>query len=156
MLKTIFIVLLMNVASHAIVESQIQQVMEQKVHQVLDILKTETFSQTQKEKKSIIVMDPVFDYTTMAKISLGKIWGTLSSREQEEFTQAFEKKMKYSYIDKLRLYNNQEVITKALKKVKSTRITLENQIIGKTDTYKVVYLFYKDNKKINGTSMMYI
>jgi len=137
----------MSVSSHAIVESQIQQVMDKKVHQVLNILKNSSLSQTQKEAKSIKVMDSVFDYATMAKISLGKKWKTLSVTEKKQFTKAFEKKIKYSYVDKLRLYDNQKVVTKALKKVKSTRITLENQIIGKTDTYKVVYLFYKDKKK---------
>ena len=137
----------MSVSSHAIVESQIQQVMNKKVHQVLDILKNSSLSQTQKETKSIKVMNSVFDYSTMAKISLGKKWKTLSTAEQKQFTKAFEKKIKHSYVDKLRLYDNQKVVTKSLKKVKSTRITLENQIIGKTDTYKVVYLFYKDKKK---------
>jgi len=147
MLKTILIIFALSISSHAIVESKIQQVMEKKVHQVLNILKNKALSQKQKEKKSITVMDSVFDYSTMAKISLSKKWKTLSATEKKQFTKAFEKKIKHSYIDKLRLYNNQKVITKQLKKLKSTRITLETQIIGKTDTYKVIYLFYKDKKK---------
>lgn len=147
MLKAIFTILIMSINSHAIVESQIQKVMDTKVHQVLNILKNSTLSQVQKESRSIKIMDSVFDYNTMAKISLGKKWKSLNAAEKKQFTKAFEKKIKHSYVDKLRLYNNQKVITKDLKKVKSTRITLENQIIGKTDTYKVVYLFYKDKKK---------
>lgn len=147
MLRAIITIMIMSISAHAIVESQIQQVMDKKVQQVLNILKNNTLSQTQKESKSIKVMDSVFDYGTMAKISLGKKWKTLSSAEKKEFTKAFEKKIKHSYVDKLRLYDNQKVITKALKKVKPTRITLENQIIGKTDTYEVVYLFYKNKKK---------
>ncbi len=147
MLKVILTVLIMSVSSHAIIESQIQQVMDKKVHQVLNILQNNSLSQAEKESKSIKVMDTVFDYPTMAKISLGKKWKSLSTAEKKQFTKAFENKIKHSYVDKLRLYDNQKVITKALKKVKSTRITLENQIIGKTDTYKVVYLLYKDKKK---------
>jgi phospholipid transport system substrate-binding protein len=147
MLKTILILLSLNVASHAIVESDIQKVMDKKVHQVLSVLKNKALSKRQKEKKSIVIMASVFDYHTMAKISLGKKWRTLSSVQQTQFEKAFEHKIKRSYVDKLRLYNNQKVVTKALKRVKATRITLENQIIGKTDTYKVVYLFYKNKKK---------
>jgi len=146
MLKTILIILSLSITSHAIVESKIQTVMDTKVQQVLNILKNKSLTQKQKEKKSITVMNSVFDYKTMAKISLGKKWKKLSDSEKKQFTKAFEKKIKYSYVDKLRLYNNQKVISKKLKKVKPTRITLENQIIGKTDTYKVVYLFYKDKK----------
>ena len=148
MLKTILIILSLCITSHAVVESQIQQVMDKKVQQVLNILKNKALTQKQKEKKSITVMNSVFDYKTMAKISLGKKWEKLNATEKKQFTKTFETKIKHSYVDKLRLYNNQKVISKKLKKVKPTRITLENQIIGKTDTYKVIYLFYK-NKKIN-------
>jgi phospholipid transport system substrate-binding protein len=146
MLKAILIVLSLSITSDAIVESQIQQVMDKKVQQVLNILKNKALTQKQKEKKSIAVMNAVFDYKTMAKISLGKKWKKLSATEKKQFIKIFEKKIKHSYLDKLKLYNNQKVISKKFKKVKATRITLENQIIGKTDTYKVVYLFYKDKK----------
>ena len=146
MFKILLIILGLSVTSNAVVESQIQQVMDKKVQQVLNILKNKALTQKQKEKKSITVMNSVFDYTTMAKISLGKKWKTLSTTEKAHFTKAFEKKIKYSYVDKLRLYNNQKVISKKLKKIKPTRITLENQIVGKTDTYKVIYLFYKKKK----------
>ena len=147
MLRTIITIMIMSISSHAIVESQIQKVMDKKIHQVLNILKNNTLSQTQKEAESIKIMNSVFDYETMAKISLGKKWKSLSNTEKKEFTKAFEKKIKHSYVDKLRLYDNQKVITKTLKKVKPTRITLESQVIGKTDTYEVIYLFYKNKKK---------
>ena len=35
------------------------------------------------------------------------------------------------------------MIIKELKKARSNRITLETQVIGLDDTYKVIYLFYK-------------
>lgn len=147
---TLFI---MSISSHAIVESQIQQVMDVKVHQVLKILKNSSLSQTQKEKKSIKIIDSVFDYATMAQISLGKKWKSLSKNEKIQFSNAFEKKIKHSYLDKLRLYNNQKVNIKTLKKIKSNRITLETQVIGPNETYKVTYLFYK--KKQNNQWYIY-
>ena len=145
--KIVLLLLLSVINSHAIEEQHIQKVMDSKVNKVLNVLKNKTLSHKQKEQKSIGIMDSVFDYRTMAQISLGKKWKTLSSKEKNQFASAFEKKIKYSYVDKLRLYNNQKVITKALKKPKSNRITLENQIIGKSDTYKVIYQFYKKKQK---------
>jgi len=128
---------------HAVEEANIKKVMNNKVKKVLRILKDTTLSPKQKEKKSLTVMDNIFDYPTMSQISLGKKWRSLSRTEKNQFARAFEKKIKHSYIDKLRLYNNQKVITKDLKKLKPNRISLEYQIIGKDGTYKVVYLFYK-------------
>ena len=117
--------------------------MDKKVRQVLKTLQDKTLSHHQKDKKNIRVIDDAFDYDLMARISLGKRWKSLSQNEKTQFTKAFEGKIKHSYLDKLKLYNNQKVNIKKLKKVKSNRITLETQVIGLDDTYKVVYLFYK-------------
>mgnify|MGYP000383272834 CR=1 FL=1 len=149
MLKKIILLLFISVISlYGLEEQNIQKVMDSKVRQVLNTLKDKTLSHHQKDKKNIRVIDDVFDYSTMAKISLGKKWKSLSNSEKSQFTKAFEGKIKHSYLDKLRLYNNQKVNIKNLKKVKSNRITLETQVIGVDDTYKVVYLFYK-NKQNN-------
>ncbi len=145
--KIVLLFLLSVMYSQAIEEQHIQKVMDSKVKKVLNILKNKALSQKQKEVKSIGIMDSAFDYQTMAQISLGKTWKTLSSKEKSQFAKAFEKKIKYSYVDKLRLYNNQKVIINALKKPKQNRITLESQIIGKSDTYKVIYQFYKKKQK---------
>ncbi len=154
MLKKILLILLLSsISSHAIKEQNIQKVMDSKVRKVLLVLKDKTLSQKQKEQKSIAVMKNAFDYRTMAQISLGKRWKTLSKKEKKQFTVAFEKKIKHSYVDKLRLYNNQKVIIKDLKKIKQNRITLESHIIGNNETYKVIYLFYK--KKSNNNWFIY-
>ena len=141
--KILLILMLSGISAHAIAEKNIKNTMETKTNKVLSVLKNSSLSQAQKEKKSITIMNSVFDYSIMAKISLGKTWKTLTQSQKRKFTKAFEKKIKHSYVDKLRLYNNQKVITKDLKKIKSNRITLENQIVGSNNTYKVVYMFYK-------------
>ncbi|HIQ28349.1 MAG TPA: ABC transporter substrate-binding protein [Sulfurovum sp.] len=154
MFKKILILLLFSVVLlNAIEESKIEKVMSVKVKKVLQILKNKSYSQKQKNKKAIKIMDSVFDYQTMAKISLGKYWKKLTKTEKKQFIKAFEKKIKHSYIDKLKLYNNQAVIIKGIKKIKSNRITLTNEIIGNHETYKVVYLFYK--KKTNNQWYIY-
>jgi len=154
MLKKVIILLLLSVVSlYAIEEQNIKKVMDTKVRKVLLVLKDKTLSQQQKEQKSLGVMDNVFDYYTMARISLGKRWKSLTKNEKTQFVNAFEKKLKLSYLDKLRLYNNEKVIIKNVKKIKHNRSTLETEIIGLDGTYKVIYLFYK--KKQNNHWYIY-
>ncbi len=154
MLKKVIILLLLSVVSiYAIEEQNIKKVMDTKVRKVLDVLKDKTLSQQQKDQKNIRVIDDVFDYYTMSQISLGKRWKSLTKNEKTQFSNTFEKKIKHSYLDKLRLYNNQKVIIKDVKKIKHNRSTLETQIIGLDDTYKVIYLFYK--KKQNNRWFIY-
>ena len=144
MYKRILLIVMLSVVSvHAVTEANIKKSMDNKVHKVLNILKNNSLSQKQKEKKSIVVMDSLFDYSIMAKISLGRAWGKLTHSQQRQFKHAFERKIKHSYVDKLRLYNNQKVIIKNAKKIKSNRIKIETQVIGNNEIYKVVYLFYK-------------
>jgi phospholipid transport system substrate-binding protein len=154
MLKKVVILLFLSLISlYALEEQNIQKVMDSKVRQVLDILKNKTLSQKQKDQKNVRIIDDVFDYTIMSQISLGKRWKTLTKNEKTQFSKAFEQKIKHSYLDKLRLYNNEKVIIKNLKKVKSNRITLETLVIGLDDTYKVIYLFYR--KKQNNQWYIY-
>lgn len=143
--KILMLLLLTVISSYAVEEANIKNVMDAKVKKVLLVLKDTSLSQKQKEKKSLTVMDNIFDYHTMSQISLGKRWKSLSAQEKNQFALAFETKIKHSYLDKLRLYNNQKVITKDLKKLKPNRISLEYQIIGHDGTYQVIYLFYKKN-----------
>lgn len=148
MLKKLLLLSLLSIVFvHGVEEKKIQSVMTVKVKKALSILQSKSFSQKQKEKKSIAIMDNIFDYKTMSKISLGKQWKKLTSKQQKQFTISFEKKLKASYIDKLKLYTNQKVISKGLKKVKSNRITLKNDIVGKSETYTITYLFYKHKTK---------
>ena len=144
MLKKLVLVLFLSVISlYAIEEQDIKSVMDSKVSKVLAILKDSTLSQQQKEQKSIAVIDDAFDYDIMAQISLGSKWKSLTANEKAQFSKLFENKLKLSYLDKLRLYNNQNVIIKEVQKVNPTRKTLETEVIGRDGTYKVIYLFYK-------------
>jgi phospholipid transport system substrate-binding protein len=144
MLKKILLLLIIAmVTTHAVEEKDIKSVTDSNIKEVIKILKNKSLTMEQKEKKSIIIMDSIFSYPTMAKISLGKKWKTLSKKEKESFTKAFEHKMKYAYIDKLKLYHNQKVVTQKPKKIKQNRILQTTKIIGSNETYKIINFFYK-------------
>jgi len=146
--KIVLLILITIVTSYGVEEQNIKSVMDTKTKQSIKILKSNSLTQKQKEKKIIKIMDPIFSYSTMAKISLGKRWKKLSKKEKKAFSKAFEHKIKISYIDKLKLYKNQKVVTSKPKKIKKNRITLTTKIIGNNETYKIVNSFFK-NKKTN-------
>ena len=150
--KLLLVFLFAVTASYGVAEQNIKKVMDTKTKQVIKILKNKSLTQKQKNKKSIKIMDPIFSYPTMAKISLGKKWKTLTNKEKKAFSKAFEHKIKHSYIDKLKLYKNQKVITGNPKKIKPNRIKLTTKIIGNNETYKIVNSFYKKR----GSNQWYI
>lgn len=143
MKKTMLAVLLATLLAHSVEESKIQTTTDSKVREVLSILKNKALPQGQKDTKTVKIIDEMFDFKIMSQISLGRKWRGLSSSEKSQFSKAFEKKIKKSYLDKLRLYNNQKVEIKKYKKTRPNRISLETTVIGVDENYKVEYLFYK-------------
>ena len=141
--KTILIVLLLCSSLFAIEEGNIKSEMDSKIQTITKILQNKSLSLESKKEQIAPTVDNLFDYKTMAKISLGREWKKLSSSQQEQFTKKFEQKLKDSYFEKLELYTNQKVIIKELEKPKPTRIYLHTEIIGAEESYEVIYKFYK-------------
>ncbi|CAA6810780.1 MAG: Putative periplasmic protein [uncultured Sulfurovum sp.] len=144
MLKQIIITgLLIFTPLFAIEEANIKSEMDSKIQTITSILQDNTISSAQKQESISPTVDTIFDYKTMSKISLGKKWKTLTTSQQDNFSQKFEAKLKNSYFEKLELYTNEKVLVKEQTKVKSTRIHLHTDIIGLEETYEIIYKFYK-------------
>jgi len=144
MLKKIILIPLISLSFlFGMEEANIKSEMESKIQTITTVLQTKGLSSEAKKEQIAPTIDTIFDYQTMSKISLGKKWKSLSSEEQERFTQKFESKLKNSYFEKLELYTDQKVLVKEQEKVKSTRIQLHTEIIGADETYEVIYKFYK-------------
>jgi len=54
------------------------------------------------------VISARFDFTEMAKRSLGAQWRRLNAKQQEEFVQLFADLLERSYIDRIESYNNEK------------------------------------------------
>jgi phospholipid transport system substrate-binding protein len=128
----------------AIEESKIVDVMKDKVDRVIAILQEKEKTKLEKTDRIFSIMDELFDYRVMSQIALGRDWTNLSDKEKDKFTKLFELKLKNSYIDKLDLYTNEEIVIDNIKKLNPKRIKLLTYVIGKDDKYEIEYKFYKD------------
>lgn len=117
--------------------------MKSKVENVLSILKNEPGTQDEKAKKIFFLMDSVFDYELMSRLSIGRQWNNLAQEKRVEFTKLFTEKLKDSYVDKLDLYTDQVVEFLGIEQPKSNRIYLNSQVVGKEEKYDIVYKFYQ-------------
>lgn len=139
----IFFGFIISLNLYAVQEENIVQTMQEKVNEATKILSHKNEPIEKRAKQIFDKLENIFDITLMGKISLGGYWNTLSSKQQEEYSVAFEKYMKNSYIDKLKLYNNEKITILDAHKIKSNRIFVNSQIQGAKETYKIVYKFYK-------------
>lgn len=97
------------------------EVIQVKWSSVVGVLEAENIQLPEKEKIIDKILEPIFDYSLMSKLALGKKnWIKLSKEQRAEYTELFIKRLKNSYKDKIASYKNQKSIFKPGVKVKST------------------------------------
>ena len=122
-LKVLLLLTFLITSSNALQKDEIVNVMTNKVDSALEVLKQKDLKTQDKANKIFALIDEVFDYELMGKISLGKkTWLSINDTQREEFLKAFENKLKNSYVDKLELYTDQKVKILELEEYKKTRL----------------------------------
>jgi len=141
-----FLLLMVSNSANALQESDIASQMKTNIDKTTDLLQDKMIQQEEKNLKIFELFDPIFDYSSMSKIALGKNWKKLSSQQKVDFKNVFTQKLKQSYIDKLQLYTDEKVIINKTEKLKRTRIKLHTVLVGKDQDYKIVYKFHRTKK----------
>jgi len=141
----IFVTLIASI-SFADEAQELRLKVQGKISNVMTLLKDNELQKEQREHKILREIEVLFDYNLIARLSLGKEWKKLNSKKQGEFTTTFTKKLKESYLEKLRLFNDEEVVFETSKQTKKNRMQILSYIIGKTDKKMVLYKFHKSKE----------
>lgn len=144
-----FIFLFFTTSMFAMTKANIKIEMGNKIDKVLIVLKDSKLSKLEKGEEIIQIMDSTFNYSLMSRLSLGKIWKTISKNKRTEFTELFTKKLKKSYVEKLDLYTDELVEILALEDIKKNRVSLKTQLTGKDAKHDINYKFYKKKNEDN-------
>ena len=115
---------------------------QDKITTVMSLLKDNELKKEQREKKILNEIEVLFDYDLIARLSLGKAWKKLDSDKKEEFTKKFTKKLKESYLEKMRLFDDEKIEFKSSKQTKKNRREILSYIVGKSDKKEVLYKFH--------------
>lgn len=126
--------------------SDVRKFAKEKIDLVIELLKDEKISKEERNKKIVAVVDPMFDFPRMAKLSLGKKnWKGMTRAQRKEFSAIFVVRLKESYLEKLDLYTDEKVVVEEAKQVKK-RIHVLTRLVSKDDKKDMVYKFYKSKK----------
>lgn len=79
------------------------------VSKVLDVLKDHQMSREDRRRKLIDLVAGHFDFTDMARLTLGRHWRDLSSDQRKEFVPLFTSFMEDVYLNKLESYSGQKI-----------------------------------------------
>jgi len=117
-----------------------------KIEVVINLLKSNDIGKEERNEKIIAELNPIFDFETMARLSLGKKhWGPMSAAQKKEFSDVFVQHLKDSLVEKLDLYTDEDVIVEEAKQVKK-RIHVLTRLVSKDDKKDMIFKFYKTKK----------
>ena len=128
--------------------SEIRAMTKEKVDAVIRTLKDNSLSKKEKKEGILKTIDGLFDFSLMARLSLGKKhWKALSKAQRKEFSELFVKRLKESYLDKLDLYTDEEIVVDEAKLTKKNRVEVLTYLVSKEDKKEMIYKLYKSKKK---------
>ena len=128
--------------------SEIRVMTKEKVDLVIQTLKDTSLSKKEKKEGILKTIDGLFDFNLMARLSLGKEkWKPLSKSKRKEFSKLFVERLKQSYLDKLDLYTDEEVVVGEAKQTKKNRVEVLTFLVSKDDKKEMTYKLYKSKKK---------
>ena len=128
--------------------NEIRAMTKEKVDLVIQTLKDTSLSKKEKKEGILKTIDGLFDFNLMARLSLGKEnWKPLSKSKRKEFSKLFVERLKQSYLDKLDLYTDEEVVVGEAKQTKKNRVEVLTFLVSKDDKKEMTYKLYKAKKK---------
>ncbi|PIF04724.1 MAG: toluene tolerance protein [Arcobacter sp.] len=118
-----------------------------KIDEVVQIVKTHTTDKEERNTQIVKAVTPMFDFTLMAKLSLGKKWKLLNKKDKKEFVRLYVERMKQSYSSKLDSYSDEKVEITSIKQTKKNRIELITNLLNNEKKLEIIYKFYKPKKQ---------
>lgn len=144
-LYAFLVLLLMSQVGWSDDKNAAKELLETKIESALAVLQRKDLVQQEKNKKVVEIVEPIFDYNLMAKLTLGrKYWPGLSEENRKRFTDLFVDRLKASYIDKLSLYTDEKVAYDAPVQ-EGIKIKIPTRVISKSNNIAMMYKLYKSS-----------
>ncbi|MBF0353351.1 MAG: ABC transporter substrate-binding protein [SAR324 cluster bacterium] len=147
MILSMLMLLLCSPMVYADEADAVTNVTREKINMVIGFLRDKTLTKADRNQKILGTIDTIFDFQTMAMLSLGKKhWSGLSETQRQEFTNLFVKRLQDSYLEKLDLYTDEDVVVENANQVKKNRIEVKTLLVSKDDKKEMIYKFFETDK----------
>jgi phospholipid transport system substrate-binding protein len=124
-------------------KNAVEELLKNKLDAVIAVLQKKDLEQQVMKNEIIEIVEPIFDFSLMAKLTLGrKYWPGIPKEKKERFTELFIKRLKVFYLEKLTLYTSETIVYKAPIQVKK-KIQIPTELISKGDKISILYKLYK-------------
>jgi phospholipid transport system substrate-binding protein len=120
-----------------------EELIKENLAAVFAVLQKQDLGQEAKSQKIIDIVNPMFDFSLMAKLSLGRrYWPDLTPDQKERFTRLFIKRLRASYLDNLTLYTDEKVVYEPSVVVKN-KIHIPTYLVSREKRISILYKLYE-------------
>ncbi|MDH3976241.1 MAG: ABC transporter substrate-binding protein [Deltaproteobacteria bacterium] len=125
----------------------VEILLKEKIDKVLDLLRDKNLDKKQRNEGILEIVDPMFDFKLMAKLSLGKKhWPGLNKDEKNEYLELFVKRMKESYLEKMDLYTDEDMVYDEAKAV-GKKVHMKTYLASRDNKLEMLYKFYRSGER---------
>lgn len=147
MLKRILLVLTASIFMASVAWANPTEEVKKTVDEVVRIVADKDMKKNETKRRQALkkAISGIFDYSEMAKRSLGKHWNARTAAEKKQFTDLFATLLESSYAGKIESYNNEkivyikEIVEEEHAEVKSKVVTAAR------DEFTLDYRLFKQN-----------
>ena len=135
---------LLLICQPAIVQARpsAEELIKENLAAAVAVLQSQDLDHEAKTQKIIDIVNPMFDFSLMAKLSLGrKYWPDLTPDQKQRFTRLFIKRLRASYLDSLMLYTDEKVLYEPSVVVKN-KIRIPTFLVSKDKKISILYKLY--------------
>ncbi len=120
-----------------------EELLKSKINAVILVLEKKELEQQTQKKEIIEIVMPIFDFSLMAKLALGKkYWSGLTKEKKQRFSELFIKLLKDSYSEKILLYTDEKIHFETPVQVKK-KVHVPTVLISKNNKISMLYKLYK-------------
>lgn len=146
LIYAVLFTLLFSQAAFADDKKEAEEVLKGKLEQVILVLEKKELKEETKKKEIIEIVTPMFDFSLMSKLTLGKKhWPGLTKQQKGKFTELFTKRLKDSYLDKMLLYTDEKIEYKESVQV-GKKVQIPTILTSKDNKISMLYKLYKSKQ----------
>lgn len=145
MLPVILFLFIFSPSAQADEANEVRELLKTKIDSVTVLLQDKTLDRALRDNQIIDIVTPLFDYQTMAKLSLGKkYWPNLSDEKRQAFSDLFITRLQESYLSKLDLYSDEKVVF-GEPQMNGKKLKLPSTLVAKQNRIEMLYKFYRSD-----------
>jgi len=121
------------------------------VNEVLEILKDPRLQGVgyEKEKKEKIwnVLNEFFDFTELAKRTIGRQWKEITDKEKREFIALYKSVLEDAYMERILAYSDEKIVFDSETKLSDTKVEVMTRVIRRTTEIPIAYRVLKEGDR---------